>query len=146
MMEKTKNYFTVFQKEIVELKQKLAEEKQRSFRKEQEILFELFETIDAFDIILENLRKKDIQDVSWKRTVKNIESISRKILRILEKREISIIEFPKSKAVFGMCKIIDTRNIPELAEETIVKIVKKGFRKGDEVIRPAEVITVKYDE
>lgn len=146
MIDMIKNYFTLFQKEIVELKQSLVEEKQESFRKEREILLELFETIDALDILLENLRHKKNQDISLKRTIKNIESISRKILRILQKRGIDVIEFPDNKAAFGKCKIVDTQNIPELAEETIIKIVKIGFGKGDEIIRPADVITVKYDE
>ena len=146
MKEKIQNYFTIFQKEIVELKRKLAEEKQESFKKEQEILFDVFETIDAFDNLLENLKNKENPDISLKRTIKNIESIRRKILRILEKRGILKIEFPENKAVFGLCKIIDTQNIPELAEEAIIKVVKNGFRKEDEIIRPAEVITVKYDD
>lgn len=143
LSDEVKLYFTSFQKEIVELKHELADEKQRSYKKEQNLLIELFETLDAFGYLLDNLKNKENPDRSIKRTIKNLESIQRKLLRILENRGINKIEFPENKAIFGLCKIIETQQDDELAEQTIIKIVKNGFRRGDEIIRPAEVITVK---
>ncbi len=135
-------YFTKFQKEIVELKHELSAEKMRFHNSEQSLLIELFETIDAMENLLENLKQKE-QDKTIKRVIKNIQSIQKKMFRILTERDIHKIEFPDNLAKFGFCKVVDTEINPELPEKTIVKTVKIGFQQKDKILRPAEVITIK---
>jgi len=57
------------------------------------------------------------------------------------------MEFPENKARMDYCKIVDTRQEPELDNETIVSVVKNGYvnRQDGTVVRKAEVITALND-
>ena len=61
--------------------------------------------------------------------------------------DIVKMEFPENKARMDYCKIVDTRQEPELDNETIVSVVKNGYvnRQDGTVVRKAEVITVLND-
>ncbi len=136
------NFFTKFQKEILELKSIISDERMQANNSELSLLMELFETIDALENLIENLLQKE-QSKTIKRITKNVDSIKKKIYRILSNREIDKILFPDNMAIFGLCKVVDTESSDELPEKTITKIVKNGFQRGDKILRPAEIITIK---
>ncbi|MBN2374421.1 nucleotide exchange factor GrpE [bacterium] len=111
---------------------------------EKELYLEIFEILDTFENILEGMEEKRSEtNGSFDTAIKNLRAIHKKILRLLSRRGIEQIEFPGNKALFGMCKIVETKAVPNMENESIISISRKGYRKKDgAVIRPAEVITV----
>ena len=58
--------------------------------------------------------------------------------------DIVQMEFPDNTARMDYCEIIDTRVEPEMENQIILSVMKKGYinRKTGAVLRKAEVITV----
>lgn len=132
-----------FQRDIISLSQELQSEKQAFQDSEDNLLLELLLGLDAFENIFKHLEEKDATfEKSVRRALQSFQGIQRKIVRILEERGVEKIEFPDGKAVIGLCKVIETRAVDRLAEGEIIAIVRNGYRRGDRVLRPAEVITV----
>ena len=133
-----------FQKKIADVTFTLNSLQSERDTRERELFLEIIEVLDAFENVSHTLDGKGpIEDKSAQRAVKSFQAIQKKIMRLLSRRDIEQIQFPKDKAVFGLCKVVDTKTAPEMENETILSIVRKGYkRKAGEVIRPAEVITV----
>jgi molecular chaperone GrpE len=70
-------------------------------------------------------------------------TIQSKLLTILERREVTLIDYQGDKPDFDFCQVIDTEIRDDLEEKTITQIVRKGFRVGENTLRPIEVITSK---
>ncbi len=105
--------------------------------------------MDAFTAIEKNLEtKKDTLDKTAKMLGKNIFSIHRKLLRHFRSASIVQMEFPGKKATMEYCKIIETREHPDLENGTILEVVKNGYiiKQNDVVLRKAQVITVLNEE
>ena len=108
-------------------------------------MLELMLVLDAFENIFKNLEEKETTfEKSMRRGLKSFKGIQRKIIRILEERGVEKIEFPDGKAVIGLCQVVETRAIDGPEEGEIIAIVRNGYRRGDRVLRPAEVITVTH--
>ncbi len=136
---------TVFQREIVALKQNITEQEDDSQRREQEFLLDLLEIADAFDVLESNMAgKQDSLDKTGRRLVKNMKAINRKLLRLLASRYIKPLELKGSHAQIGQCKVISTETDPDLANEIIITVQKKGYidTEHDSILRKAEVVTV----
>ncbi len=136
---------TAFQRDIVVLKQNITEQKDESHRREQDFLLDLLEIADAFDVLESNMvGKKDSLDKTGRRLVKNMKAIKRKLLRLLASRYIEPLELEGSHAQIGQCKVISTESDPDLVDETIISVQKKGYvdTVHDRILRKAEVVTV----
>lgn len=134
-----------FQQQISELKQALAQKELQFLEREKAFFSDLFEIVDA----LENIdrfvaSKQDQMDKTGKKLGKNIGAVHRKLLRQLHSRGIVPIHFSDNKAAMETCKIIETREQPDLDNETILEILKTGYMNEQDgsVIRKADVITV----
>ncbi|MFN2358689.1 MAG: nucleotide exchange factor GrpE [Desulfotignum sp.] len=134
-----------FQQQISELKQALAQKELQFLEREKAFFSDLFEIVDA----LENIdrfvaSKQDQMDKTGKKLGKNIGAVHRKLLRQLRSRGIVPIHFSDNKAAMETCKIIETREQPDLDNETILEILKTGYMNEQDgsVIRKADVITV----
>ena len=84
--------------------------------------------------------ENDKLDKTAKMLGKNILSIHRKLLRHFRSASIVQIEFPGNKATMEYCKIIKTREHPELENETILEIVKNGYIDKQQVCLFTELI------
>ncbi|MCF8113117.1 MAG: nucleotide exchange factor GrpE [Desulfotignum sp.] len=135
----------LFQQQINELKQTLAQKEMQFLEREKAIFSDLFEIVDVLDNIDRFVAsKQDQMDKTGKKLGKNIGSVHRKLLRQLRSRGIVPILFTDNKASMETCKIIETREQPDLDNETILEILKTGYihEQNGTVIRKAEVITV----
>jgi molecular chaperone GrpE (heat shock protein) len=74
--------------------------------------------------------------------LKSFQAINRKLLRILEESGVERLAFPDGKAEIGLCKIVDTEVMEGAEDGTIVSVIRSGYRRGERILRPAEVITV----
>ena len=74
----------------------------------------------------------------------NTRSIHKKLVRLLKTDHIVPMEFAGNRARIDYCKVVETRPEPELADETILKVIKNGYinKLNGTVIRKADVITV----
>lgn len=134
-----------FQQTIAELKLTLAQKEEVFCKKEKDSFLNLLDIVDAFEIIEKNLGfKKDKLDKTAKMLGKNIFTIHRKLLRHFKSASIVLMEFPENKATMEYCKIIATREHPDLENEVILEVVKNGYinKQDGTVLRKAEVITV----
>lgn len=133
-----------FQKRIADLSFTQTSLENEHLKWKQDLYLDLFEVLDSLENIFKSLEGKEADlEKSSKNTIKGFHSIYRKILRLLSKRGIEQIEFPGKKAIFGLCKVMETRPMPGMENEQIIAIVRNGYvERGGEVIRPAEVITV----
>jgi molecular chaperone GrpE len=99
--------------------------------------------LDAFENIFSHLEDQaETFDKSVRRAFKSFTRIQNKIIRILEERGVEQIAFPDGKAVVGLCKVVETQAVEGRDEGEIISIVRHGYRHGERVLRPAEVITV----
>ncbi len=143
--QQLKQKLILFQQQISEQKQALAQREMQSLEREKAIFSDLFEIVDVLDNIDRFVvSKQDQMGKIGKKLGRNIGAVHRKLLRQLRSRGIVPILFPDNKAAMETCKIIETREQPDLDNETILEILKTGYMNEQDgtVIRKAEVITV----
>jgi molecular chaperone GrpE (heat shock protein) len=137
--------FIEFQTKIADLALSLVEQ-ENSFEEKEKILYlGLLDILDAFENVDEMIEaKRDTFDKASFMLGRNIRSIHKKLIRLMKAGHIVPMEFPDNKARMAFCKVVDTREKPEMENETILFVVKKGYlRKQDgTILRKAEVITV----
>ena len=140
-----KKKFIEFQLKIDELTRALREQEQSLKTREKERDLQIFEVLDAFENLNENIKEKEESfDKTNRMLVKNISSIQRKLIRFLEANNKFRIEFPNNKAKMEYCEVVETREMDDMENETILSVVKTGYidKKQNTVLRKASVITV----
>ncbi len=134
-----------FHLRIAALNHKLKEQEDAFQAREEGVFANLFEAMDAFDGIEDTLKAKEGDlNKTGRRLGKSIRAVHRKLLRLLKANDIVSIEFPDRMARMELCRIVDTQESEDLPNETILSVVKKGYRnqKDGKVLRKAEVVTV----
>jgi molecular chaperone GrpE len=112
----------------------------------EKIFLELLEVFDILESLLNFLEDRpEPDDRVWKRLPKSLKSVQTKLLSILEKRQVLKIELSDHQPDFTICQVVDREIRPDLAEQTITKIVRQGFTIEDKLLRPMEVITSKQE-
>ncbi|MDM8542189.1 nucleotide exchange factor GrpE [Desulfococcaceae bacterium HSG9] len=144
-----KSKLVEFQIKIAELTSEMREQEDSYHTREKTLFLSLFEVLDAFENLDDMIKsKEDRLDKSSRRMAKNIRNINKKLVRILKTHHITPIALKEGKARMEYCKIADTRQADDMENETILDVIKKGYRdnRKDIVLRKAEVITVLNDE
>lgn len=132
-----------FQKNIVTLSRELDARDELSRQQEDGLFLELASVLDSFENVFNSLKDREESfDKSAKRAIKSFQAIYRKLLRIMDESGVERLEFPNGKAEIGLCKVVDIEPMMGAEEGTIISVVRNGYRRGDRVLRPAEVITV----
>lgn len=74
-------------------------------------------------------------------------AVNRKFLSILAKRHVLPIEIElqSTQPDFNLCRVVDREERNDLANQTITKIVRRGFSLGEKTLRPTEIITSKSE-
>jgi molecular chaperone GrpE len=131
-------------KEIASLKQSLRQKEQCFLSEKEQIFIELLEVFDAMESPLDYLKNNlEIDPLFVKRLPKNLGNVQQKLSIVLEKRQVSRIDIQGTKPDFTCCQVVDREERDDLEDQTITKVVRQGFRLGDKVLRPVEVITAK---
>jgi len=140
-----KEKFIGFQVKIAELTHALQEQENSFQAREKDLYLNLFEILDAFENLDQTMLAKENQfDKTTRRLAKNIRSIRKKLVRLLKTCYIVQIEFSNNIADMDYCKVVDTQESADIANETILSVVKNGYIDKNKkiVLRKAEVITV----
>ena len=135
-----------FQREIAELKRLRRAEEEACRRREQDLLSELFEVLDAFDSLESNIqRRRQPLDKTSLSLVNNMRAMQRKLLRLLAGRNIVPLDLSGRRALAEQCRIVETKPMPDKEDEEILAVLKKGYidREENLVLRKAEVVTVR---
>ncbi|NEX22978.1 nucleotide exchange factor GrpE [Thiorhodococcus mannitoliphagus] len=138
--ERLRDRLVELQRTAIGLSTELDAYKRKTQDNETDLFLDLVGVLDAFENLFNNL-SLDTLDKSTKRAFKSVGAIQRKLTRLLEARGIARLEFPDGRAQVGRCKVIETRATDEVEEGTILAVVRNGYRRGEQVLRPAEVIT-----
>lgn len=138
-----------FQREIDTLKR--AEREQQHLHREKDDAFcmGLFEVLDAFERMEENLAEREGSlDKSSRMLAKNVRSIHRKLSRVLKANHRIPVEFPDGRARMDTCKVVGVEEAPDKPNETVLSVLKKGYvdTESNRILRKAEVITVRNPE
>ena len=134
------------EKDNMLLKQSLREQQTKSVASSEDLFLELLEVGDALETLLEYLASNsELTPEICQRLPRNIGAIHRKLLNVLKKRQISPIELEKTQPDFDLCRVLEREVRSDLADQTITKIVRRGFILGETILRPAEVITSKVE-
>jgi len=70
-------------------------------------------------------------------------TIQKKLLALLQTQGISKIEFPDNCLIVGLCEVIETEADRNRKNDEIISIIRNGYIRGKELIRPAQIIVVK---
>lgn len=138
--EQLREKLIAFQRAAINLSAELEAHKRETLDKENDLFLELVGVLDAFENLFNNLNQESL-DKSTKRAFKSVGAIQRKLRRLLEAQGIEQLEFPDGRAEVGRCKVIETQATDAAEEGSILAVVRAGYRRGEQILRPAEVIT-----
>ncbi|BAY26868.1 hypothetical protein NIES2100_66840 [Calothrix sp. NIES-2100] len=129
------------------LKETLREQQQQTNAESEELCLELIELFDALEF-LHNYMSENLESLhpSGQHLLESIASIENQLLNILQKREVQLIDFQDAQPDFRYCKVVDIEVRNDLENQTITKIIRRGFSIGDKILRPVEVIVSKTEE
>ena len=137
------NIGTLLQKKM-SLKQSLKQQKEQNESAREQLFIELLEVFDALEFLLNYLEENPEPNPDFlKRLPKSICIVQKKLLNILERREVRQIELEDNQPDYNICQVVDRELREDLEEQTITKVVRQGFKVKSKILRPVEVITSK---
>lgn len=142
--EQIESEITLIKQENVKLKNNLEESALNSERQIDALILETIQIIDAFDkaeIVVKDKGYAD--DETAGKAIKRMLQPKKIALSILSKYNVSQIDILGKVINEDLCAAIETEPDPTKENDIVISIEKKGYVRGDRLIRRAEVITVK---
>ncbi|MGK7957804.1 MAG: nucleotide exchange factor GrpE [Crocosphaera sp.] len=128
-------------KEQVVLEQAIWNEQEKNQANNETLFLELIEIFDSLESLINYLSSNSDQSSPLlTRFCKSLKSIQNKLLVLLEKRQVKLVDFQETKPDFKLCQVVDKEIRNDLEEQTITQIIRQGFQQGDQLLRPVEVI------
>lgn len=110
----------------------------------KDISLNIIDAIDSWEHIEEWLIENNYHEIEEvKKTNSRYKTIQRKLLALLKKNGISKIEFPDNRLIVGLCEVVETEADSQKKNDEIISIIRNGYVRGKELIRPAQIIVVK---
>jgi molecular chaperone GrpE (heat shock protein) len=110
----------------------------------KEISISIIDILDSFERIEESVIEKEyhkIDEVS--KTVNRYKTIQKKLLGLLQKHGVTRIDFPDNRLIVGLCEVVETEADSNRKNDEIISVIRNGYIRGKELIRPAQIIVVK---
>lgn len=132
-------------KQNVSLQQSLREQQTGAAATTEDIFLEILEVGDALEALLDYLANNPNPSPEFLgRLPKSLGAVHRKFLSVLKKRQVVSIELVEgTQPDFDLCRVVDREVRTDLPDQTVTKIVRRGFYLGEKILRPTEVITSK---
>ncbi|RMG99582.1 MAG: nucleotide exchange factor GrpE [Aquificota bacterium] len=105
----------------------------------ERLAYDLLEVVDNFERAL-NYEGKDLEGFK-----KGVELIYRELLRILEKHGVRALELEGQVFDPYLAEAVDKEFNPDLPQNTVLRVERKGYVIYEKVLRPAKVV-VSYAE
>jgi molecular chaperone GrpE (heat shock protein) len=110
----------------------------------KDISLKIIDIIDSYESIEEWVIDNQYNKVDEARKTNNrYKNIQKKLLALLKSQGISKIEFPDNRLIVGLCEVIETEADRNRKNDEIITIIRNGYIRGKELIRPAQIIVVK---
>jgi len=139
--EESREYLTGWQTERASFANYKAEEEKK--RKERlslmktQLISDFFPVLDSFDMAFSNQEAWEKVDASWR---SGIEYIHSQFMGTLQEYNISVVD--QTGVAFDPMIHEPVEQVPvddESQDDLVMKIIQKGYRAGDIVLRPAKV-------
>ncbi|MHC5598216.1 MAG: nucleotide exchange factor GrpE [Nostoc sp.] len=133
-------------KDKVLLQQSLREQQTQTAADTEDLFLEVLEIGDALEALLDYLEQNpNPSPESIQRLPKSVGAVHRKFLGVLGKRQVLPIEIElqSTQPDFNLCRVVDREVRNDMPDQTITKIVRRGFYLGEKTLRPTEVIISK---
>jgi molecular chaperone GrpE len=144
MLKKIEENVISLIRETAFLKEEIGKRENEHHDQLKKLLLSMVEILDDFDRKFINIGSRLEQADEQTRIWINYFKSTRKLLwLVMKERGVSEIETLGIKAIPGYHFILDVVSRPGMEDETIVEEMKKGYFWKKEVLRKAEVITVK---
>ncbi len=131
-------------KENFSLQQSLTDRTTTNIANNEQLFLEILEIFDALESLLEYFKtNSQLTERAVNRIPKSIDTIQNKLLTILAKQQVEIIEVVDSTPNSQFYQIVDTQINPTAIAPTITKVVRQGFKHGNNLLRPVEIIIEK---
>ncbi|AFZ42743.1 hypothetical protein PCC7418_0514 [Halothece sp. PCC 7418] len=128
-------------KDKFSLEQEIREKTSQTNAEKAELFLELLELYDGLESLITALKYNPDNPRLMKRLPKSLTSLQNKLLTILKRRNVTLIEHSDSFPDYSVCKVVDREPRDDLEEKTITKIVRQGFWFKEKILRYLEVIT-----
>lgn len=135
-----------FQKRIVELKHEVRQLRDDADKETKRALIEKLEWFDLLSIAIEDLKVHMESDQKISENIvfiKPLERLKNKMHRYFESHSIVPVTPNHSDEDNDCIKVVDTRPHSKLPEGTVLEIIRRGYRWKRQVLRKAELVTVK---
>jgi len=144
IVELLTNRVTNSLKENVESKHRIKELEDENFDQMKAFAMSVIEVVDITDKVISHFdeRMEGADKISLS-IFKKYKMIQKRLLSALRQHGIEKIEFPENKLVFGQAEVLETEQHPDKENEEIISVIQNGYIRGEDVIRPAKVISVK---
>jgi molecular chaperone GrpE (heat shock protein) len=110
----------------------------------KKVSLNIIDIIDSFENIDEWVIHNEYNEVDEARkTNSRYKTIQKKLLALLQTQGISKIEFPDNRLIVGLCEVIETEADRNRKNDEIIAIIRNGYIRGKELIRPAQIMVVK---
>lgn len=110
----------------------------------REMLLDIVQIVDTFEKAEERIIERGWDKIEInEQPIKRLLTAKKKTLSVLEKHNVSKITFENNIANDEACKTVDTEPDRNYPNNHIISIEKDGYKIGDDILRPAEVIVVK---
>jgi molecular chaperone GrpE (heat shock protein) len=103
--------------------------------------------IRLFDTLEDTLEEKTLENLQREDLIDRFRSFQQQILKTLKRQDIVPIESLDSQEFDeAIHEAVDTRlvNSPE-ADQTVIEVLRKGFKYRERILRSAQVIVGRYD-
>ena len=129
---------------INHLKNKIDKQENENRDSLKNISLNVIDIIDSCDNIDEWVLDNQYNEVDEARKTNNrYKTIQKKLLSLLQTQGITKIEFPDNRLIVGLCEVIETETDRNRKNDEIISIIRNGYIRGKELIRPAQIIVVK---
>ena len=110
----------------------------------KDISLNIIDIIDSFERIEESIIEKEYNKIDEvNKTTSRYRTIQKKLLSLLQKHGVTKIEFPDNRLIVGLCEVVETEADSNKKNDEIISIIRNGYIRGKELIRPAQIIVVK---
>ena len=104
----------------------------------------IIDIIDSCENIDEWVIDNEYNEVDQARkTNSRYKTIQKRLLSLLQQQGVSKIEFPDNRLIAGLCEVVETEADRNRKNDDIISIIRNGYIRGKELIRPALIIVVK---
>jgi molecular chaperone GrpE (heat shock protein) len=110
----------------------------------KDISLNIIDILDSFERIEEAIVEKEYHKIDEvNKTISRYRTVQKKLLSLLQKYGISKVEFPDNRLIVGLCEVVETEADNNRKNDEIVSVVRNGYIRGKELIRPAQIIVIK---